>query len=106
MKFVLWVCVDESLPVSAEEADVRPWLAEAHRRGFRLEGHQLRQVSDATTVRARGELVTDGPFAETKEQIAGYDLIECADLAEAVEIAALHPVARFGSIEIRPVWEP
>ena len=49
-------------------------------------------------------LVSDGPFAETKEQIAGYDVIECADLDEAIEIASKHPVARIGTIEIRPFW--
>ena len=49
-------------------------------------------------------LIADGPFAETKEQIAGYDIIECADLDEAIEVAAKHPVARFGTIEVRPFW--
>lgn len=49
-------------------------------------------------------LVTDGPFADTKEWIAGFDLRECADLEEAVEIAAKHPMARLGRIEIRPIW--
>jgi hypothetical protein len=52
-----------------------------------------------------GTFVSDGPFAETKEQIAGYDILECADLAEALEVAARHPVARFGAVELRPVWE-
>jgi hypothetical protein len=49
-------------------------------------------------------LVADGPFAETKEQIAGFDIIECADLDEAIDVASRHPVARFGSIEVRPFW--
>jgi hypothetical protein len=47
-------------------------------------------------------LVTDGPFAETKEQIAGFDIIECADLREAIQIAGRHPTLRHGTIEIRP----
>ena len=47
-------------------------------------------------------LVSDGPFAETKEQVAGYDVIDCADLDEAIEIAARHPTANIGTIEIRP----
>jgi hypothetical protein len=47
---------------------------------------------------------TDGPFAETKERIAGFDLLECADLNMAIEIASKHPMARFGKIEIRPFW--
>ncbi len=49
-------------------------------------------------------LISDGPFAETKEQIAGYDIIECTDLDEAIEVASKHPVAKFGSIEVRPFW--
>jgi hypothetical protein len=55
-------------------------------------------------VREEEVLLSDGPFAETKEWIAGYDLIECEDLDEAIEVASRHPVARFGSIEVRPLW--
>jgi hypothetical protein len=82
------------------------WLKDVDGRGVRLTGSQLRPVSDATTVRTRGGdvLVADGPFAETKEQIAGFDIIECADLDEAIDVASRHPVARFGSIEVRPFW--
>jgi hypothetical protein len=59
-------------------------------------------------VRVRNDevLLTDGPFAETKEQIGGFVLIDCADLDEAIEIAAKHPAAGYGTIEIRPVLEP
>jgi hypothetical protein len=63
MKFVLWLCVDESIPVSEEDTAVQPWLAEMQRRGTRLEGNEQRPASDATTVRDSGRLVTDGPFA-------------------------------------------
>jgi hypothetical protein len=55
-------------------------------------------------VREEEVLLSDGPFAETKEWIAGYDIIECEDLDEAIEVASRHPVARFGSIEVRPLW--
>lgn len=48
--------------------------------------------------------MTDGPFAETRERIAGYDILECADLDAAIEVASRHPMARLGRIEIRPVW--
>jgi hypothetical protein len=67
-------------------------------------GSRLRPTADAITVRTReGEvLISDGPFAETKEQIAGYDIIECADLREAIEVAGAHPTTRHGTIEIRP----
>jgi hypothetical protein len=68
-------------------------------------GNQLHPVSKATTVRVRDKkrLVTDGPFAETKEQLGGYYLIEARDLDEAVGIAARIPSAKFGSIEVRPI---
>jgi hypothetical protein len=102
MKYLLLVCVDESLVV--DPAPIEPWLKEVHRRGVRLEGDRLRSVSDATTVRESGALITDGPFAETKDQIAGYDVIDCADLDEAIEIASKHPMAAFGAIEVRPFW--
>jgi hypothetical protein len=68
-------------------------------------GNELHPVTKATTVRVRDKkrLVTDGPFAETKEQLGGYYLIEAKDLDEAVGIAARVPSARFGSIEVRPI---
>jgi hypothetical protein len=68
-------------------------------------GNELHPVTKATTVRVRDKkrLVTDGPFAETKEQLGGYYLIEAKDLDEAVGIAARVPSARYGSIEVRPI---
>lgn len=70
-------------------------------------GARLRPVADATTVRVRdGEtLVSDGPFAETKDFIGGIDIVECADLDEAIAFAARHPYAGWGCLEVRPVWE-
>lgn len=67
---------------------------------------RLRPVADATTVRIRDgkTLTTDGPFAETREQLGGYYLVEAKDLDEAIAIAAKVPTARYGSIEVRPVW--
>jgi hypothetical protein len=66
----------------------------------------LRPVSTATTVRVRNDktVTTDGPFAETREQLAGYFLIEAKDLDEAIAIAARIPTAKYGSVEVRPVW--
>ena len=83
------------------------WLDEMLARGVTLHGDRLQDVSDATTVqvRVREVLVSDGPFAETKEQIVGYDVIECADLDEAIEIAAKHPTAWLGTIEVRPIQD-
>ena len=68
-------------------------------------GDALQKTSTATTVRVRDgkQLVTDGPFAETREQLGGYYLIEAKDLDEARAIAARVPTARFGSIEVRPI---
>ena len=82
------------------------WQQEAVRSGVTLQGTRLRPTADATTVKIRdGELViTDGPYAETKEQIAGYDVLECADLDETIEVASRHPMARLGILEVRPFW--
>ena len=57
-------------------------------------------------VRDGKTLLTDGPFAETKEQICGFDIIECADLDEAIAVAAQHPMAWEGRVEVRPFWTP
>ena len=69
-------------------------------------GDRLQPASTATTVRIRDgkTLTTDGPFAETREWIGGFDLLDCASLDEAIEVASKHPVARFGKIEVRPFW--
>ena len=66
---------------------------------------RLMPTTTATTIRKDQEppLVIDGPFAETKEQIAGYDVIDCADLDEAIEVASKHPTAWYGTIEVRPI---
>jgi hypothetical protein len=89
------------------ESEVEAWTAEMDRRGVRLQGEPLRSVSQAATVRRYGGevLVSDGPFAETKEQIAGFDLIECASIAEAIQVASRHPVARIGTFELRQIWD-
>jgi hypothetical protein len=113
MKYLMLICGDETLDLTEDEgremaAAGQAWAAEMDQRGVRLQGNRLQPVSDATTVRVRGSevLIADGPFAETKEQIGGYDLLECADLDEALEVAAKHPVARIGAIEVRPFWSP
>ena len=69
-------------------------------------GDRLQPTSTATTVRVRGgkTLTTDGPFAETREQLGGYYLVEAKDLDDAIAIAARIPGARTGSIEVRPIW--
>jgi hypothetical protein len=75
--------------------------------GQKLGGEALQPIATATTVTVRDgrTLTTDGPFAETREQLGGFYLIEAADLDEAIAVAARVPGAQTGSIEVRPVWE-
>lgn len=111
MKYVLLICDDETVSPTNEELGADPvhqaWAADLERRGAELGGMRLRPVVDATTVKVReGEtLVSDGPFAETKDFVGGIVIVECANLDEAIEIAAGHPYAHWGGVEIRPVWE-
>jgi hypothetical protein len=112
MKFMLFVCADrDAYDRFAQEPrdpdEPMPWADELDAAGIRLDGDELQSYREATTVRVRGGEVLrgDGPFAETKEVIVGYDVIDCKDLDEAVAIAARHPVAAGGVIEIRPFRE-
>lgn len=108
MKYLLMIGLDESdVPEEIARHGCGGWSEEMTRRGVVKGGVGLRPAGEATTVRVRdGDLLlSDGPFAETKDQIGGFSLIEAADLDEAVAIAAAHPVARYGSIEIRPVLD-
>jgi hypothetical protein len=109
MQYMLLICGYEDDEVAPEDQTgytIDDWVTEMDRRGVRLVGNRLRPPSDSTTVRVRGGdvLISDGPFAETKEQMFGFDLLECADLDEAIEVASKHPNARHGVVEIRPVW--
>lgn len=90
--------------VAVMQREIPGWAEEMERRGVLLLGRPLDLPQTAATVRVRdGEtLVSDGPFAEAKEWIAGFDLVECADLDEAIEVAAKSPVSWFKTIEIRP----
>ena len=113
MRYMLLICTDETAEhaqspdeEAAMMAEYGAFAQEMTDRGVLRGGERLRASTDATTVRVRdGQvLTTDGPFAETKEQIAGFDILDCADLDEAIEVAAKHPVARFGKLEVRPFW--
>ena len=77
------------------------------RRGVRLDGRPLRPSADAVTVRVRGgkAAISQGPVAAAADQMAAYELLDCTDLEEATRLAATHPMAAVGTIEIRPVWE-
>jgi hypothetical protein len=111
MKYMLLVYYDEqamSETVRQECYGESAQLAQdLHASGQYLDASPLQLTSTATSVRVRNgkRLVTDGPFAETREQLGGYYLIEAKDLDEAIGVAARIPVARLGTIEIRPVME-
>lgn len=112
MKYVLMLCSDATVPEEVFQAAIKAgcegWTEQMRRRGILLDSTGLRPPGDATTVRVRDDrvLLTDGPFAETKDQIGGFSMIECADLDEAIEVAAEHPWAGAGKIEVRPVVQP
>jgi len=105
MKYMMIVCHDPAMKSAEDDGgmDIDSWVSEMDGRGVRLEGYPL-SPDEATTVRVRGGevLVSDGPFAETKELMVGYDLLECTDLDEAIEVASKHPLARRGAMELRP----
>ena len=114
MRYAMLICADESAVQALSPAEGESMLGEymkfgeaMTKRGVLQGGERLRPTSDATSVQVRnGETVTaDGPFAETKEQIGGFYLVDCKDLDEAIEIASKIPGARVGSIEVRPVWD-
>ena len=114
MRYALLICADETAMLAASPEETSAMMAaydafgaEMGARGVLQGGERLRPTTDATTVRVSGGevLVSDGPFAETKEQMGGFYLIDCKDLDEAIEIAAKIPAARHGSVEVRPIWE-
>jgi hypothetical protein len=114
MRYALLICIDEQAQAAASPEEAAASMAqydafgaEMGQRGVLKGGERLRPTTDATTVRVQqGEvLVSDGPFAETKEQMAGFYLVDCKDLDEAIEVASKIPGAQHGTIEVRPIWE-
>lgn len=109
MKYLCLVYSDEtslhSLPESPKDAECLAYDEKLKSSGHLLAGEALQPVHTATTVRVRDgrTTVTDGPFAETKEQLAGFWLIEAKGLDDAIQVAAGIPAARVGSIEVRPL---
>jgi hypothetical protein len=107
MKYLLFIWA-EGMPAPEELAvlqrEIPGWVREMDGRGVRLLGRELDLPETAATVRVRDgqTLVSDGPFAETKEFIAGFDLLECADLDEAIQVAVKCPISWFQTLEIRP----
>jgi hypothetical protein len=112
MKYMLLMYANESkapeYTPEEHQAVAQAWYAfgqEAEAAGVLLSNNGLSPVADATTVRVREgkTLITDGPFAETHEQLGGYYLLDCQDLDEALRWAAKIPLAKYGSIEVRPL---
>ncbi len=114
MRYLLLIVDDESQwaapdpdAMATMNAGYMAFMTEMGQRGVLQGGERLHPTSDATTVSVRdGEVLSvDGPFAETKEQMAGYYIVDCADLDEAIEIASKIPNASTGRVEVRPIWE-
>jgi hypothetical protein len=114
MKYLCLIYSDESQWPKLPKSDTDKMLAEygafgegIKKSGQYIRGERLHPTSAASTVRVRnGKLTaTDGPFAETKEQLGGFYLIEAKDLNDAIQVAGKIPGARVGSIEVRPIWE-
>jgi hypothetical protein len=114
MRYMLLIYGDEQAQAGMSEADgaaqyeaYNTFTKDIVDRGLMQGGDALQPTSTATTVRVRNDetLTTDGPFAETKEQLGGFYIVDCKDLDEAIETAAKIPGARDGSIEVRPIME-
>jgi hypothetical protein len=114
MKYLLAIYADEAEWAELGEEDRQAMYVEyarfaedMGRRGMMIDGAELRPTTAATTVRVRDgrTLVTDGPFAETKEQLGGYFVVECESIDDAIEAAGQMPTARHGCIEVRPLVE-
>jgi len=105
MKYLCLVYLDEKRLDELPDEDCVAYDTEIRKSGYCLASEALQSVQTATTVRMRnGKLsVTDGPFAETKEQLAGFYMIEARDLNEAIQIASKIPPARVGCVEVRPI---
>jgi len=115
MKYLLMIYQSEATMAEAQDEATRNAMfaeygkltASLHETKQYVGGERLKPVATATTVRVRDgkTLTTDGPFAETREQLGGYYMIEAAHLDDAIAVAARIPSARWGSIEVRPIWE-
>jgi hypothetical protein len=115
MKYLLLMYADESIGSKYSEEELHAvahawnaYMQEAKAAGVLLSNSGLEPGATATTVRIRNDktLITDGPFAETHEQLGGYSLLDCKDLDEAIRWAEKIPTAKYGSVEIRPLWSP
>ena len=107
MQFLMIISHDDSFrPTESLIENIHAWIVGMEQKGIRVYGNPLQPASDAVTVRIRNgeENIATGPFSDSKEQMCGYELIECKDLNEAVRLASKHPMAEAATIEVRPVW--
>ena len=114
MRYLLLIGVDETYERTLSDREMQSLVGEymkfgeaAAAAGVLVSGERLRPADLATTVRVRNQKtpITDGPFAETKEMLGGFYILECRNLDEAIAWAARNPGARTGAIEVRPIWE-
>jgi hypothetical protein len=112
MKVLMLVCRDEKIEFTPEDRrnigpEVQAWVSEMEQRGVRLQGDVLAPVASAATVSVRGGDVhlEHGPRVDIDTPASGFNILDCADLDEAIEVSAKHPIARFGFIELRPFAE-
>jgi hypothetical protein len=110
MRFLMLVCRDESIAFKKQDrgtigSQVQAWVSEMEQRGVRLQGEVLAAIDVTTNVRVRegGVELDNGPRVVMPAPASGFNLIECADLDEAIEVSAKHPIARYGVIELRPI---
>jgi hypothetical protein len=106
----MWMGGTSAAPVDDQALmdEGEAWKQDVEARGLQILGNALQGPETARTITARGgeTLISDGPFTETKEFIAGIDVISCVDRQEAIDLAAAHPIARYHAIEVRPFYIP
>lgn len=107
MRYLLLICDDPTgEPYDADHDDAGAWVDRLQATGSYVLGDRVRPEDDAVSVRVRDgqSTTTAGPVTRGSERVVGFDVIDAADLDSAVAAAAAHPMARFGAVEVRPVW--
>jgi hypothetical protein len=107
LKYAMFICGDPDHSEADEQAapEIEDWFTYANERKAYLQGVRLQPAGQATTVRVRGGelLVTDGPYTEAKEWIAGFGILDCDTLEQAIDLARRNPMSWAGRIELRPI---
>jgi hypothetical protein len=108
LKFLLIISHDDSfIPTDSLIKGIGAWIRKMERKGARIYGNPLRPAAEGMTVRIRNGMpkVTRGPFANSKEKMCAYELMECSSREQAIEFAKGHPMASAATIEVRQVWD-